>query len=112
MFTLAWTFLPDLTAYRTGLIIVGRARCIAMVIMVAVLGWFNLTVLPDWLGLDRTGLTVSPVKIAGSVLIFLIRTIDQRAPVRHGTDRSTAAGLLRLHVGWRVHPREGRGPVL
>ena len=97
MFTLAWLLLPDLPAYRTGLIIVGLARCIAMVIiwndlacgdreaaavlvalnsvfqvaMFAVLGWFYLSVLPGWLGLPQTTISTSPWQIAKSVLIFL-----------------------------------------
>jgi arsenite transporter len=97
MFTLAWVFLPDLPEYRTGLIIVGLARCIAMVIIwndlacgdreaaavlvalnsvfqvvaFGLLGWFYLSVLPGWLGLDTTGLDVSPWLIAGSVVVFL-----------------------------------------
>ncbi|MEU0858265.1 ACR3 family arsenite efflux transporter [Streptomyces griseofuscus] len=97
MFALAWLFLPDLPAYRTGLIIVGLARCIAMVIIwndlacghreaaavlvalnsvfqviaFAALGWFYLSVLPGWLGLARTDLDVSTWQIARSVLIFL-----------------------------------------
>ncbi len=97
MFALAWIFLPDLPEYRTGLIIVGLARCIAMVViwndlacgdreatavLVAInsvfqvvafslLGWFYLTVLPGWLGLDTQGLEVSVWQIALNVLVFL-----------------------------------------
>ncbi|MFP5578855.1 MAG: ACR3 family arsenite efflux transporter [Acidimicrobiia bacterium] len=97
MFALAWLMLPDLPEYRTGLIIVGLARCIAMVLiwndlargnreaatfLVAVnslfqiaayslLGYFYLELLPQWLGLDRAALDVSIWQIAKSVLIFL-----------------------------------------
>jgi ACR3 family arsenite transporter len=97
MFALAWLMLPDLPEFRTGLIIVGLARCIAMVIiwndlacgdreaaavlvalnsvfqvvMFGALGWFYLSVLPGWLGLPQETLDVSPWQIAKSVLIFL-----------------------------------------
>ena len=97
MFTLAWLFLPDLPEYRTGIIIVGLAPCIAMVIIwndlargdreaaavlvainsviqvliFAVLGWFYLSVLPGWLGMNQTAISASTAQIAKSVLIFL-----------------------------------------
>ncbi|UNK70735.1 ACR3 family arsenite efflux transporter [Microbacterium sp. H1-D42] len=97
MFALAWIFLPDLPEYRTGLIIVGLARCIAMVViwndlacgdreatavLVAInsvfqvvafslLGWFYLAVLPGWLGLGTQGLEISVWQIALNVLVFL-----------------------------------------
>jgi ACR3 family arsenite transporter len=41
------------------------------VVMFAVLGWFYLSVLPGWLGLEQTTIDTSPWQIAKSVLIFL-----------------------------------------
>ena len=117
MFALAWLLLPGQPEYRTGLIIVGLARCIAMVIiwndlacgdreaaavlvalnsifqvvMFAVLGWFYLSVLPGWLGLAQTTISTSPWRIAKSVLIFL------GIPL--------AAGYLSRRLGERVKGR-------
>jgi ACR3 family arsenite transporter len=97
MFALAWIFLADYPEFRTGLIIVGLARCIAMVLiwselacadnqatalMVAInslfqivayslLGWLYLTGLPGLLGLDTQGFEVSLWEVARTVLIFL-----------------------------------------
>lgn len=97
MFALAWLFLTDQPAYRTGVIIVGLARCIAMVLIwndlaqgdrdrtallvvfnalfqvaaYSLLGYFYLTVLPGWLGLDTQGFEVGIWEVAKTVLIFL-----------------------------------------
>ncbi|MBO8183950.1 ACR3 family arsenite efflux transporter [Streptomyces spirodelae] len=98
MFALAWIFLPDLPEYRTGLIVVGLARCIAMVIIwndlacgdreaaavlvalnsifqvlaFGLLGWFYLALLPGWLNLSNgEHLDISMWKIALNVVIFL-----------------------------------------
>jgi ACR3 family arsenite transporter len=97
MFTLAWTFLADQPAFRTGLIVIGLARCIAMVLIwndlacgdgeaaallvalnsvfqivaYALLGTFYLKILPGWLGLDTQDVTFSTWEITKAVLIFL-----------------------------------------
>jgi len=41
------------------------------VIAFAALGWFYLSVLPGWLGLEQAGIDASPWDIARSVLLFL-----------------------------------------
>jgi ACR3 family arsenite transporter len=97
MFALAWLLLADQPAYRTGVIIVGLARCIAMVLVwndiargdreraavlvvfnalfqvvaYSLLGYFYLTVLPGWLGFDTQGFQPGIWEIARTVLIFL-----------------------------------------
>ncbi|HEX6148089.1 MAG TPA: ACR3 family arsenite efflux transporter [Acidimicrobiia bacterium] len=97
MFALAWLLLPDLPEFRTGLIIIGLARCIAMVLIwndlacgdreaaavlvainsvfqifaYALLGYFYLDLLPGWLGFDASSLGVSMWEIARIVLVFL-----------------------------------------
>ncbi len=97
MFVLAWVFLPDLPHFRTGLIIVGLARCIAMVliwnmlaggdseycavlvalnsifqiVMYSPLAYLFLVVIPGWFGIQGTAVNIGMGDIAKSVLIFL-----------------------------------------
>lgn len=97
MFALAWLLLPDLPHYRTGLILIGLARCIAMVLIwnllacgsselaavlvalnslfqilfYSLLGWLFISVIPAWLGKGGAEFHVSMWTIAKSVAIFL-----------------------------------------
>ncbi|RMI44288.1 ACR3 family arsenite efflux transporter [Streptomyces triticirhizae] len=132
MFALAWLFLADAPEYRTGLVIVGLARCIAMVIIwndlacgdreaaavlvalnsvfqvvaFGLLGWFYLDLLPGWLGLGEGAgerLDVSPGRIALNVAVFL------GVPLLAGflTRRLGERGLGRGRYESRVLPRIG-----
>jgi ACR3 family arsenite transporter len=114
MFALAWLLLPDLPHYRTGLILIGLARCIAMVLLwnqlargsaevaallvalnsvfqilfYSVLGWFYVSILPGWLGSEGAEFHISMWSIARSVLIFLGLPLVAGALTRWGLVRA------------------------